>query len=31
MNAETNKLKKTKFSLPEAVSLLANLEIELKL
>lgn len=30
MNAETNKLKKTKFSLPEAVSLLANLEIELK-
>ncbi len=30
MNAESNKLKKTKFSLPEAVSLLANLDIELK-
>ncbi|HAS88705.1 MAG TPA: hypothetical protein DCS48_05295 [Desulfovibrio sp.] len=30
MNAETNKLKKAKFSLPEAVSLLANLGIELK-
>ncbi len=30
MNAETNKLSKTAFSLPEAVSLLANLDIELK-
>ncbi|NDV28023.1 pentapeptide repeat-containing protein [Desulfovibrio sp. JC010] len=29
MNAETNNLRKAKFSLPEAVSLLANLEIEL--
>lgn len=29
INAETNILKKTKFSLPEAVSLLANLNIEL--
>ncbi|WP_320171021.1 pentapeptide repeat-containing protein [Maridesulfovibrio sp.] len=30
MNAETNKLTKTCFSLPEAVSLLANLDIVLK-
>lgn len=29
INAETNKLHKTKFSLPEAASLLANLDIEL--
>lgn len=30
MNAETNTLKKTRFSLPEAVSLLANLDIVLE-
>ena len=30
MNAETNTLKKTVFSLPEAVSLLANLDIVLE-
>ncbi|WP_147818670.1 pentapeptide repeat-containing protein [Salidesulfovibrio onnuriiensis] len=30
MNAETNRLRKTRFSLPEAVSLLANLNIVLE-
>ncbi|WP_320006402.1 pentapeptide repeat-containing protein [Maridesulfovibrio sp.] len=30
INAETNEIKKAKFSLPEVLSLLANLEIELK-